>query len=457
MLTHRYLGLYLVAVLGVFSFFPHAVWSQASNNQSRSFEAIATSPVVKRLLELAKADHEKRIADQIAVTQIPAPSYKERKRGEYVMTRFKELGLEDVRMDSVGNVIGLRKGKVAKTSTAEISKAGKLVIAAHLDTVFPEGTDVTVKKEGSKLVAPGIGDDAAGLAAMLSMLRVLQSAPAPVQTMGDVVFVANVCEEGLGDLRGVKVLFKDMAGIDGFISIDGANVEHLVYHATGSRRYEITFKGPGGHSFGAFGAPSAIHAMGRAIAKISDVKTASELAPSAPRTTFTVGTIKGGTSINTIAPSASMMLDMRSNSAQELAALETTIVNHCKQAAQEENTRWKSDKIKVEFKLVGDRPAGMQPASLPIVQAAKISAKFLNLPEDSEPASSTDANLPISIGIPAITIGGGGVGDGAHTIEETFDTTNAYLGVQRALLLMLHLSGVEGVAEPALAKIPARK
>jgi acetylornithine deacetylase/succinyl-diaminopimelate desuccinylase-like protein len=421
-----------------------------ANDQARSVEILAANAAVKRLLELAKADHDKRIADQIAVTQIPAPSYKERKRGEYMITRFKELGLENVTMDSVGNVTGLRKGKASAKSNA-----GKLVIAAHLDTVFPEGTDVTVKHEGGKLVAPGIGDDGAGLGAMLSMLRVLQAAP--IQTMGDVLFVANVCEEGLGDLRGVKTLFKDVKDIDGFISIDGANVEHLVYHATGSRRYEITFKGPGGHSFGAFGAPSAIHALGRAIAKIGDVKTASELAPAAPRTTFTVGTIRGGTSVNTIAPSASMMLDMRSNSAQELAALEMTITNLCKQAAQEENARWKSDKIKVDFKLIGDRPAGMQPASLPIVQAAMLSAKALKFKIDDDPASSTDANLPISLGIPAITIGGGGVGTGAHTIEEEFDPTNAYLGVQRALLLMLHLSGVEGVVEPALTKLPARR
>ncbi len=435
-----------VFCIGVLALFTSSLLLCAQNATSTdTFAKVTANAVVKRGVEFLKQDDAATLADQRAITEIPSPPFKEKVRGEYYMKRLQQLGLQNVRMDSIGNVIGERKGMAGSTG-----KAGKLVVAAHLDTVFPEGTDVKVREENGKLVAPGIGDDCRGLAALLSVVRAFNETG--IKTVGDLVFVGNVGEEGLGDLRGVKALFRGMNNIDGFISIDGSDPEHLVYQATGSRRYELTYKGPGGHSWGAFGTPSAIHALGRAIAKIADVQP-----PTDAKTTFTVGTIRGGTSINTIAPTAMMQIDMRSNSAQSLASLEKTILGVCQQAAQEENKRWNADKIKLDIKLVGDRPAGQQPATLPIIQMARLSGKFLNVKEHDEPASSTDANLPISLGIPAITLGGGGHADGAHTLEETFDPKEAYIGTQRVFLTVLGLVGVDGVSQPVLEKLLSRK
>jgi tripeptide aminopeptidase len=342
-------------------------------------------------------------------------------------------------MDKESNAFGYRPGT---------GRGPKLLVAAHLDTVFPEGTNTKVKEKDGKIYAPGIADDSRGLAALLSVVRAFNNTG--IRTMGDIIFCGNVGEEGLGDLRGVKALFRDHKDkdIDGFISIDGEDANNITYLATGSHRYEITYRGPGGHSFSAFGRPSATHALGRAIAKIAELKT-----PKDPKTTFTVGVISGGTSVNSIAAEAQMQMDMRSNKEKELLELEAKFLEIVKAAAAEENGRWGSDKITVDIKLVGDRPAGLQSKDTMIVQAAWASTVAVGLKPSLRDPSSTDSNLPISLGIPAVTLNGGGKSENNHSPSESFDPTNAYMGPQRIFLMILGLVGVEGVNEPLLCAL----
>jgi len=400
-------------------------------------QAILANPKVIKALEDIKADDGQAFAEQKRITEIPAPPYKERQRAEYFLKRLVELGFKDASIDAEGNVIALRRGSGGGRP--------KLVVSAHLDTVFPEGTDVTVKEKDGVILAPGIGDDSRGLAALLSMIKSLNANA--IATVGDLMFVGTVGEEELGNLRGVRALFRDHADIDGFISIDGLGVTKVVNQGTGSHRYEMIFTGPGGHSFQEFGLPSAIHAMGRAIAKISELQT-----PSDPKTTFTVGTVSGGTSVNAIAAEAKMAVDMRSNSTEELLKLEARLLDLVRQAVVEENARWNSDKLAVEIKLIGDRPAGIVGMDSPIVQATQRAVTVLTrTPRVTFAGSSTDSNLAMSMGIPAVTIGGGGEGGNWHSRNEWYKPVEAYLGPQGALLTSLVLAGLDGATRPALA------
>lgn len=266
-----------------------------------------------------------------------------------------------------------------------------------------------------------------------------------IKTEGDIIFAATVGEEGLGDLRGVKNFFRENKNIDGFISIEPGSPSRTIYLATGSKRYSVTFKGPGGHSFGDFGLPSATHALGRAVAKMSDLKT-----PEEPKTTFTVGEINGGTSVNTIAAEANMVIDLRSTSADELEKLENGVISLIKQATAEENARWGTDTISVDFEEVGDRPAGKQAADSVIVEAALASTLSIGFEPGLAPPTSTDSNVPISLGIPAVTLGGGGDFGGIHTLGEYFDPKDAFYGPQQIFLTMLGLVGLKGVNKPLL-------
>jgi len=380
---------------------------------------------VKAALDGAKASETQTIADQIRFCEIPAPPFKEEVRGRELQRVFEQLGLQNVRVDKVGNVLGDYAGAAPRP---------RVVIAAHLDTVFPEGTDVKVKREGSVLHGPGIGDDCRGLAVLVAIVREMKKAK--VQVPGTVTFVANVGEEGLGDLRGVKELFgatlKDQ--IDRFVSIDGTGV-HVTNVAVGSHRYRVAFKGPGGHSFGAFGLANPIGAMGRAIAKIEEMQV-----PKSPKTTFNVGRIGGGTSVNSIPFDGWMEVDMRSSDPASLAAVDANFQKAVDAAVAEENQRWaKPGMITVVKELVGDRPAGSTPENSPIVRAGISAATALgfsaNLGE-----GSTDSNIPMSMKIPAITIGGGGRGREAHALSESFDTTDSWMGTQHALLLTVALA-----------------
>jgi tripeptide aminopeptidase len=398
--------------------------------------AILANPKVIKTLDDIKADDARALAEQKRITEIPAPPYKEKVRAEYYLKRFVELGFKDASIDAEGNVIALRKGS---------GGGPKLVVSAHLDTVFPEGTDVTVKEKDGVILAPGIGDDSRGLAALLSLIQAMNANQ--IATVGDVLFVGTVGEEELGNLRGVKALFRDHADIDGFISIDGLGITRIVNQATGSHRYEMIFRGPGGHSFQEFGLPSAIHAMGRAIAKISELQT-----PKEPKTTFTVGTVVGGTSVNAIAAEARMAVDMRSDSTEELLKLEARLLDLVKDAVREENARWNSDKLAVEIKLIGDRPAGIVALDSPIVQATQRAvAVVTRAPRVTFAGSSTDSNWAMSRGIPAVTIGGGGEGGNWHSRNEWYKPVDAYFGPQNALLTILVLTGLDGVTRPALA------
>ena len=402
-----------------------------------AFQAILANPKVTRTLEDIKADDARTLAEQKRITEIPAPPFKEKVRAEYYLKRLQELGLKDASIDSEGNVIALRKGSGGGRP--------KLVVSAHLDTVFPEGTDVSVKEKDGAILAPGIGDDSRGLAALLSLLKSINANE--LATVGDVMFVGTVGEEELGNLRGVKALFRDHTDIDGFISIDGLGISRVVNQATGSHRFEMIFKGPGGHSFQEFGLPSAIHAMGRAIAKISDLQT-----PSDPKTTFTVGTVVGGTSVNAIAGEARMAVDMRSNSTDELLKLEARLLDLVKVAVAEENARWKSDKMTVEIKLIGDRPAGIVAMDSPIVQATQRAVSTITRgPRVTFAGSSTNSNMAMSLGIPAVTIGGGGEGGNWHSRNEWYKPVDAWFGPQNALLTVLTLAGLDGVTKPVLA------
>lgn len=348
--------------------------------------------------------------------------------------RLATLNLVNVGIDDEGNACGMRPGR---------AKGPPILVEAHLDTVFSEGTNTVAVERDGKLYGPGIDDDSRGLAALLSLVRALNVTA--IRTVGDILFCGTVGEEELGNLRGMKALFRNRPGIIGSVSIDGTTANRITYLATGSQRYEIAYTGPGGHSFEAFGTPSAIHAMGRAIAKIAEVRT-----PLSPKTTFTVGTVTGGTSVNAIAAAATMFVEMRSNSQEELARLVARILRILKQAADEENARWGSDKIQATIKLLGDRPTGSQQAAAAIVQAAWMATKTIGQQPQLTKASSTSANLPISLGVPVITIGGGGMGGREHSLDEWFDPKEAYLGPQMIYATVLGLAGVDGVSQPLL-------
>jgi len=403
-----------------------------------STTALAQLPIpssnakVRAALDILKTDNAWTLQQQVELTAILSPPFKESKRGAEFKKRLEALGLKNIRVDTAGNVIAERRG---------VGSGPTVVIAGHLDTVFPEGTDVTVKHDGTKLRAPGIGDDDRGLAVVLAVVRAFEKAG--VQTNGTVYFVGDVGEEGPGNLRGMRNLFgKELKGkVDYFISVDDAGLG-IASRAVGSHRYRISYKGPGGHSYGAFGIPNPIHALGRAIAGISDIQV-----PANPKTTFNVGVIQGGTSVNSIAGEASMEVDMRSEDAKSLAAVDAQVQRIIHDALTAENARWPGPraaaaKISLVVDTIGIRPTGGQADSAPIVQTALAAGKALGF-SSSTTASSTDANIPISLGIPAIRIGGGGDAEGAHSLGEWYDDgPNGYLGPQWAALLVAALAGV---------------
>jgi tripeptide aminopeptidase len=381
-------------------------------------------PAVRAALEAVRAAEPQAIEDEIRLCEVEAPPFQEARRGQMYAQMLREAGLKNVRIDAEGNVIGERPGQQPRPN---------VVLSAHLDTVFQKGTNVKVRREGPVLHGPGIGDDCRGLVDVLTVARVLNKSG--ITTPGTITFVGTVGEEGLGDLRGVKRLFNETLKekIDRFVSIDGDGLG-ITTIGVGSLRYRVTFKGPGGHSFGSFGIVNPVHALGRAIGRIADLQV-----PASPRTTFNVGRVGGGTAINAIANEAWMEVDLRSSDAPTLRALELQFRQAVEAAAVQENARWRSQALTVSMDLVGERPVGRTPLSAPLVETAVSVSKALNLPV-SFAEGSTDANLPMSLGIPAITIDTGGRGSGVHTEDELFDTTDAWKGSQRALLLAVALA-----------------
>jgi len=392
--------------------------------------AIRNNRNVQAAMEHIVAIEPQSRRDLIELTEIPAPPFGEENRARRFAEMLRQAGLSEVTIDDVGNVIGRRPGT-----------SGDRVIAysAHLDTVFPLETDVTVRFDDEKMYAPGIGDNTRGLVTVLGVLRALQKIG--IETDADILFIGNVGEEGLGDLRGVKHLFRDGApGIDTLMAVDGGESKRIVFGGVGSHRYRITFRGPGGHSWGAFGLASPHHALGRAIAIF--VENAPSVTSVGEKTSYNVGRIGGGTSINSIAFESWMEIDMRSGNQGKLNDVDAILQAAIEQALQEENTaRLDGPELTVDVERVGTRPAAEGDDQAPIVQRAIAATESFGI-EPQLQISSTDANLPISKGIPAITMSRGGVSGNSHAPEEWWQNVDGHIGMQIGLITLLAEAGI---------------
>ena len=408
-----------------------AAWAQDAQSV---VDRISNHSAVRNAQQFVDSDHDRVIREIIAINEVAAPPFKESERAKLFAQMLRESGLQGVEIDPEGNVLGLRKG----------TGSGPLVaIAAHLDTVFPEGTDVRVKREGNRLLGPGVGDNSRSLAVLLSIIRALDEAK--VQTTGDILFIGDVGEEGPGDLRGMRYLFqkgryKDRIRM--FVSVDGAGSgSDIVNGALGSRRYHVVFRGPGGHSYGAFGLVNPTYAMAKAIDRLSKISV-----PSTPRTTYNVGVVGGGTSVNSIPNEVWMDVDLRSESPQQLNKLAEEFIKQMNSAADDENRARSTNqgKISVEAKVIGERPSGITAVDSPIVKLAAAAVnKFGFSPTYS--VGSTDSNLPISLGVPAITVDSGGSGGRAHALDEwiNVEKTNSVRGINLVMTTLLALAGVQ--------------
>ena len=371
---------------------------------------------------LAQAD-ERLLSTQIALSEIPAPTGDEHARGASVAARFRALGLQDVSTDDVGTVTGARRGA---------SNAAPVLVCAHLDTVFPEGTAVGVAREGRQLAGPGIVDNSRGLAAMLALAEAVDGTT--LLTRRPILFVATVGEEGAGDLRGAKHLFARLPTMPAAcIALDGAGDDRIVHRALGARRFRVTFHGTGGHSWAAFGVPNPVHAAGAAAAKLAALPL-----PRTPRTSLSVCRIGGGISVNSIPRDAWIEVDLRSSSSRVLDDCADDIRQAMVAAVREENVRRSPGTSPLTFDMttIGDRPCGELAREHPLVRAAAGATYAIGRTPELVTAS-TDANVPISLGVPAIAIGAGGRGGGVHTPGEWYDNTDGSLGVARALTVLV--------------------
>ncbi|MDP3853485.1 M20/M25/M40 family metallo-hydrolase [Phenylobacterium sp.] len=394
---------------------------------------IVNSAAFKTAAATLDAEHDRTVADIVTLTEIPAPPFKEMERAKAYRAMFEAHGLKDVEIDAEGNVMGLRKG----------TKAGPLVVvSAHLDTVFPEGTNVKVRREGTKLYAPGIADDSRSLAVLLAWVRALDAAK--IKTKSDILFVGTVGEEGAGDLRGVRYFFgkgKHKDNTRAFFSVDGIDPAHVTHVGVGSKRYRVTFKGPGGHSYGAFGIVNPMAAMGKAVADLYAIQP-----PTEPKVTYSASVTGGGTSVNAIPDKVFTEFDMRSADGAELAKLEAQFKAVVERAVAAENQvrSVRSGAVSAEFTAIGDRPAGNTPRTAPIVANTVAAINAFGYTPTFE-ASSTDANAPMGRGIPAITIGSGGTGGRAHSLDEWIDVDKApsVRGMTVGLAAVLATAGVD--------------
>ncbi len=405
-----------------------------ASGQTADPERLRLNPKFQAAGEFLAKDHDRFVREIIQITEIEAPPLQEGRRARAFLEMLREHGLSNVEIDGEGNAMGLRKGA---------GNGPLIAIAAHLDTVFPAGTNVKVRRSGTKLFAPGIGDDSRALAVLLAMLRAMDAAK--IQTSSDILFVGNVGEEGPGDLRGMKFLFqkgpyKDK--IKMFISLDPFGWGNdITIAGVGSKRYKVTFKGPGGHSYGSFGLVNPAFAMGNAIAMLSRMQV-----PSRPKTTFNVGIVGGGTAVNAIPFESWMDVDIRSESKDELNKAVDTFLRLMNEAADEENKirSTAQGKIEAEVKLIGDRPFGEISINAPIVQTAGAVIRSFGM-TPTYGSSSTDANIPLSMGIPAITLESGGTGSRNHTLNEWIDVEKSasVRGAHVALGILLALAGIQ--------------
>ncbi|MBK6795511.1 MAG: M20/M25/M40 family metallo-hydrolase [Acidobacteria bacterium] len=410
---------------------PASIIEPGNGLQAVNLEGLTLDARIKAAFEFIDGSSARFTAEQIRICEIPAPPFKEQERARYFASRFIELGLQDVHTDSEGNVIGFYRGRLEQPL---------LVLSAHLDTVFPEGTDVRVRKIGNRLCAPGIADDVSGLAALIGLIQSLNAAD--LKTLGTIAFVATVGEEGEGNLRGVRYLFSEgkLAGrVSAFVSFDGPGVECITHQALGSRRFRVRLEGPGGHSWGDFGVVNPVHALGRVISRISDYQV-----PADPRTTYNIGRIEGGESVNVIPQSASLDIDLRSASEFELLRLEEFLMAAVDHAVIDENVLRAASGVKLrsEITMIGDRPSGETPLNAPIVKTAIAASRALGVNPILNRAS-TDSNIPIKLGVQAITLGAGGVSSDSHRLSEWYDPTGRELGYKRALLTAIGMVGLE--------------
>jgi acetylornithine deacetylase/succinyl-diaminopimelate desuccinylase-like protein len=410
-------------------------------NQAAAREAIqlevarlAASPEVRSAFNWFRANEPQLLHWQMEMARIAAPPFSESARAAWLAERFREVGLEDVRIDDVGNVFGTHPGLGRRYVT----------LSAHIDTVFPANTPLNIRQQGSRIYGPGVSDNGAGVAAMLGIAALLGSVR--IRHALPFVFIGNVGEEGEGDLRGMRHIFgtprwKDSIGYS--LVLDGAGADTIVAQALGSRRFEVIVRGPGGHSWSDFGAPNPIVILAKAIDAF-----AATTVPATPKTTFNIGVIRGGTSVNSIPESASMRVDIRSTSMTEMERLEQSLRQALTRAVEDEtlaaemrSPAQKRPTVSCEVVVIGNRPAGELSAGARILEIVRaVDTQLGNVAQVQR--ASTDANIPLSMGREAIAIGGGGAGGGAHTLQEWFDSNGRELGLKRILLTMLALAGV---------------
>jgi tripeptide aminopeptidase len=412
--------------------------SEAELSRSARQDVASTSaiPEVHSAMGWFRSHAKDLIEEQMQLTKVAAPPFAEEERAKWLRDRFMELGLIDVQIDEIGNVVGLRPGTEAKPKHV-------FAITAHIDTVFPEGTTIKVRREGDRVYGPGISDNGAGVAGLLAIAEALKAAN--VHTQMAILFVGNVGEEGEGDVRGMRYLFGDSKWadvIESTLVLDGAGTDSIVTQALGSKRFQITVSGPGGHSWSDFGIPNPIVALARAVDEFSRVSV-----PSEPKTTFNIGTIAGGTSVNSIPESATMKVDLRSASADEINKLEKELRQALDEAVMETSmpvrrrSRDGNPVLSYEMKMIGNRPAAeLKPNSRLLAVMQAVDQQLSNNARVQR--ASTDANIPLSMGKEAIAIGAGGTGGGAHTLHEWFDPANRDIGLKRVLLTTLTMTGV---------------
>lgn len=395
---------------------------------------LMAQPVMEQAFRVIEELEPETTADLITLTEVPAPPFAEEERARVYADWLLEAGADSVYIDEEGNVVAIREGRVGDRTIA---------LGGHLDTVFPEGTDVTVRTVGDTLFAPGIGDDTRGLMVVLTVLRAMERTG--LRTDDDLRFVGVVGEEGLGDLRGMKYLFRDGAEpIDTWIEVDGGGIGHTVHRGLGSVRYRAIFRGPGGHSWGAFGMANPAHALGRAITTF--VTEADPLTRTGPRTSYNVGTLGGGTSVNSIPFEAVMEVDMRSEDPAALERMHQLFRETMTRGLEAENAnRREGPELELELLKVGDRPSGEIAVDHPLVVRSQASAEVLGA-FSSLGISSTDSNIPLALGVPAVTIGRGGVGGEGHSPGEWWINRNGHLAIQRALLLLVSEAGLARTA-----------
>jgi len=421
---------YAIRIVALLLMFSISKVYGADGYQQTAKDLLSDEGVQKAISYLAQS-RERTRSDLVTLSEIPAPPFKEKARGLKFAAMLREAGLIDVTIDNIGNVLGRRPGR---------NERKLIAYSAHLDTVFPEGTDVSVSVKGNRMYGPGIGDNAQGLVQVLEIVRALNFGE--IETEADILFVANVGEEGLGDLRGIKYLI-DNNDIDALIAIDGGSPERIVFGGVGSHRYHVTFKGPGGHSWGAFGTVNPHHVLGRAIEKFI---TQADPFSAYGETSYSIGRIGGGISVNSIPFESWFEVDMRSTTQINLDRLDAILHHAIAQAVKEENDlalekNIRRDPIEVDIKRVGKRPAAEGNIKDPLVRQSIAATRAFGF-EPKLRLSSTDANYPLSIGIPAVTLSRGGTGGGAHTLEEWLDPSDAYIATQIGLLTLLSASGL---------------